>query len=433
MFRTLKAPITVQVEVTEKCDNVCRHCYNFFRHKGHKHATLSCEQVNQLVAELEKNRVARAVVTGGEPLTVPTLTIHLINQLQKAGVGILFNSNLTLFDQRIGEELLKGGVTSIMTSLIADQPSIHDYVTQQTGSWNKTTTNIRQAITMGFRVMVNMVLTKWNLHRLEQTGDLVGSWGVAKFGATRACSPGPIAPQFVQNLISIEELRASLKTLYELKERWGYQVDVFEHYPWCALGDVKKYQYLARRKCTAGVTSASVGANGQLRPCGHSSQTYGNVFEEGLQVPWSRMTAWREQQYTANCRDCRHYRSCTGGCAVDASNSEQGIDHHMTNQADVQTVPDREVIKPVAGDTPFRIVPDIILRDEVFGGTVTTKRSGAVYVDTETLKILKSLNSRGSFTADEVAAEFQVETGPTREVLARLEIQNLIMRERMTV
>jgi len=33
MYRTLRAPISVQIEVTEYCDNCCLHCYNFWRVK----------------------------------------------------------------------------------------------------------------------------------------------------------------------------------------------------------------------------------------------------------------------------------------------------------------------------------------------------------------------------------------------------------------
>jgi len=33
MYRTLKAPISAQIEVTEECDNCCLHCYNFWRVK----------------------------------------------------------------------------------------------------------------------------------------------------------------------------------------------------------------------------------------------------------------------------------------------------------------------------------------------------------------------------------------------------------------
>lgn len=428
MFRTLKAPITVQVEVTESCDNVCRHCYNFFRHEGYKHQTLTREQIDKIIGEFKSLQVVRGVVTGGEPLIVPKLTVYLVEQMKSLGMGVSFNSNLTLFSEEIGKELQKAGITSIMTSLIADDPTLHDFVTQQVGSWEKTTTNIKLATKMGFRVMVNMVLTKWNYSRLKQTGDLVGSWGVDKFGATRACPPGPIAPQFVENLITFDELRLSLQTLYELQEKWGYKVDVFEHYPWCALGDVKKYQYLSRRKCTAGVTSASIGSSGQLRPCGHSSMTYGNVFEEGLQVPWSRMTEWREQKYTEACRDCRHYRSCTGGCAVDAQNSEHGTDHHMTCENDVSSVPEKEVLTLAPADTSYQIIPKMILREEIFGGVVTSGEVGVVYVDGQTLDILKALRFREHFTASGIASEFQVETEATREVLARLESQHLIKK-----
>jgi len=425
MFRTLKAPITVQIEVTEGCDNVCRHCYNFFRHQGYRNKTLTKEQADKIISEFKDLQVIRGVITGGEPLLAPDLVVHLANQMRALGMGIMFNSNLTLFNETIGKRMQESGIGSIMTSLIADDPAIHDFVTQQTGSWEKTTNNIKLAIKMGFRVMVNMVLTKWNYHRLQQTGDLVGSWGVKKFGATRACPPGPIAPQFTENLISIEELRSSLQTLYELQEKWGYRVDVFEHYPWCALGDVKKYHYLARRKCTAGVTSASIGASGQMRPCGHSSMTYGNVFEEGIQAPWLRMTEWRKQKYSSACQSCRHYRSCTGGCAVDAQNSERKLDHHMTCENDVSSLPGKELLPTIGDNDSYSFIPQAILRKEEFGGIIASGKVGAVYVDKQAFDILKAVRSRSHFTAKSISNEFQVEIESTRDILARLESQHL--------
>jgi len=100
----------------------------------------------------------------------------------------------------------------------------------------------------------------------------------------------------------------------------------------------------------------------------------------------------------------------------------------MTCEADVLTTPDEISLLPVEADVLFQIIPNVILREESFGATVAATEAGTVYVDKETLSILKALRGRDSFTANGVATEFQVQVEPTREVLARLESQHLIKK-----
>lgn len=426
MYRTLKSPLNVQVELTERCNHVCRHCYNFFRHGNLPLRTISKEQVDILVEELKRLQVVRVVITGGEPLIVPETALYSSRCCLEAGMSVSLNTNMTRFTREIGDDLLKIGVSTIMTSLLADTSEIHDRITQVPGSWQQAASNIQLAISMGFRVLVNMVLTKWNIARVRQTGDLVGGWKVAKFGATRACAPGPIAAGFWKNLVSVEEVRESLRILYELKEKWGYEVDVFEHYPWCVMEDLDKYRYLARRKCTAGVTSASIGADGQLRPCGHSSMKYGNVFQEGLTAPWSRMEDWRRQQYSQVCNSCRFFGSCSGGCPVEAANSLNGKDHHCTSESDIVKMPKRIAAANIGDQQRFIFRSPLILRKESFGGIVASAYAGLVYVDEQAFDTISSL-ARGECEiglAD--IKRFGATSDEAQALLGRLQKEKLI-------
>lgn len=428
MYRTLKSPLSVQVEITEACSNRCRHCYNSFRHEDAPLRTMTRGEIDILVSEFEQGQVLRGVVTGGEPLMVPNLAIYLLGEMRRIGMGVAINTNLTQFSRKIGERLQKIGISAIMTSLVADTPEIHDYVTQRSGSFEKTSQGIQLAVEMGFRVLVNMVLTSWNISRIRQTGDLVGSWGVAKFGATRATAPIPIADQFRPHLISLEELRESLVTLYELKERWGYEVDVYEHYPWCALRDIDKYRYLARRGCTAGIISATIGADGQLRPCGHNTMTYGSVFKQGLEKPWLAMDDWRRQDYSQDCQSCPYFDECTGGCPVEAKTSPNGCDHHCTGPEDV--IPPqpkgRRDVPSVSGS--FVFAEETILRKEPFGGSVGSGFGGVTLVDEATFGLLESMARLNEFTLETLIDQFQVDPEEGRLFLGRLVTQTLVRR-----
>jgi len=429
MFRTLKSPLNIQVEITEKCDNCCRHCYNFFRHSDYICQTISFSDMDKIVNEMSSLQVPKATITGGEPLVAFKESLYLAKELGKKGIGVNLNSNLVAFSKEIGLALQDAGVTSIMTSLIADDSELHDWVTQNSGSWFKSTNGIKLAHKMGFRVIVNMVLTKWNFHRLQQTGDLVGSWGIDKFGATRACSPSPIALEFFSNTISTEELRESIRILYQLKGKWGYKVDVLEHYPWCALQDIDKYKYLARRKCSAGVTGATIGADGQLRPCGHSTMTYGDVFKEGLQKTWLNMADWRNQEYSKDCYGCKYYLLCTGGCPVEAQNSSTGRDHHCSDSKNIVFTHEEKFSIGLPYEKEFQFYPNVMLRKESFGGILVSSTSGAVLFSEETFGILAVLLKQKHFTIGGILDIFQVDGKSTERFISKL-VKRKLIRER---
>jgi radical SAM protein with 4Fe4S-binding SPASM domain len=429
MYKTLCGPIAVQIEVTEKCNDTCRHCYNFFRHDGYVCKTMSEKEVSTVVAELQKYQVIRGVITGGEPLIVPNIFLKLAEGMASIGMRTTVNTNLILFNKAIGTELLKIGTRTIMTSLVADTPELHDFVTQNPGSWAKTVDGIKLAKSLGFRVVVNMVLTKWNTHRVRETGDFVSSLSVDMFGATRACAPGPIAKDFHKNLISVEELRGSLKTLYELKEKWGYEVDIFEHYPWCAIGDVKKYSHLARRRCMAGITSCTIGTDGEIRPCGHSSMKYGSVFSSGLSEPWLKMLDWRNRQYSGSCRSCHLFNKCTGGCPTEIQNSPDGKDYHCTSEDDVISLPhDKKGDTVLDPDYTYKLSDGVILRKETFGGTIISRDAEKMlFVDEKLFETLTQLKNR-KFSIRQISEEFFTDINQVLSTFSVLFAKNLLIK-----
>ncbi len=430
MYRTLSAPINLQIEITERCTHCCRHCYNFFRYGDENCKSLSRDDLQFLVDEIGKNKVVRIVLTGGEPLVESENLIWFSRQLAKfSWISTSLNSNLVLLTEEMGRELYSTGVHSILTSLTADTPELHDWITQRPGSWQKAVDAIKLAKRLGFKVLINMVLTKWNVDRVYQTGKLAQYLGADKFGATRACAPTPMAKEFWKNLISVDEVRQSLSELYRLKDECGYAVDIFEHYPWCVFGDVEKYKYLARRKCSAGVTSASIGADGQLRPCGHSSKKYGSVLEEGLTTVWARMSDWRSQQYVGVCKDCKYLPYCSGGCAVEAENSGQWKDHHCVGESGVISLPKKKEIQIlISPDDELHFPIHVGLRDEKFGGIVFSGDGGFVLLDDKTYQAIKNVFSVNSFTANQLAVSAGFEINETLQTLSDWINKNLLKK-----
>lgn len=430
MYRTLSAPINLQIEITEKCNHCCRHCYNFFRHGDNLCKSLSRENLQCLVEEIVENKVSRIVITGGEPLIESVNLIWFAQQLfQFPWISISLNSNLVLLTEKIGKQLNSAGVTTILTSLTADTAGLHDWITQRSGSWQKTISGIKLAKKLGFRVLVNMVLTKWNIDRVYQTGKLVQSLEADKFGATRACAPTTQVKVFRDKLISVDEVKQSLDDLLRLKGECGYAVDIFEHYPWCVFGNVEKYRYFARRKCLAGVTSASIGANGQLRPCGHSSKQYGSVIENGLATVWRNMSDWRLQKYVGICKKCKYLEYCSGGCAVEAENSGKWKDHHCVGESGITKLPSSKKVQIQILPTDKLYFPNHVeLRNEKFGGMIFSGDGGIALLDKYTYKAIQAVFGVDFFTAEQLVQNYGFEIDETLITLSSWISKNLIQK-----
>ena len=68
LFRTLKAPLSVQIEVTENCNHRCTHCYNYWK-KGDKciFENMTFATAKKVADEVINSQVFGVTLTGGEP------------------------------------------------------------------------------------------------------------------------------------------------------------------------------------------------------------------------------------------------------------------------------------------------------------------------------------------------------------------------------
>ncbi len=386
---------------------MCRHCYCYFRQKGHsQHKRLSKEQLALIVEEIKKNQIHHVTITGGEPLLELDNLLFFARELQQfPWLTVSLNTNLVLMTEEIAQQLLSVGISRILTSLMSDNPELNDYIACRNGTWEKTVNGIKIARQAGMHVMVNMVLTKWNIGRIYQTGKFVHSLGVTSFAASRACSPIPLMETFHKYLISAEEIRQSIDTLCKLRDELGMKIDTLTPYPWCIISDVAKYEFLTRRRCSAGITNAQIGPDGEVRPCPHSDRSYGSVFEEGLAGSFAKMKDWREQAYSGACKKCKFFKHCAGGCTIELSYGSYKAIGATLCEENVTRLPDRKPEQPrptISPDDELSFVDTVVIREEEFGGSIFSRDSYEIHVDHDSFELSRKLKGR-KFTAREVA------------------------------
>jgi len=279
LYRSLSAPISVQIETTTLCNQSCVHCYNYWRESGRlEDSTLSAEQLEHIIQELIENRVFNAIFTGGEPLLFVGRLIRTIEKATKNGIFCSLNSNLTSLTPETAKKLKNAGVSSILTSLVSHDRATHDFITQCPDSFSRTLGGIKIALEIKIKLSVNMVVSQFNMHHVYGTGKFIHELGIKNFSKIG---------------ISDFELKETLDNLLFLEKSFGMNVDILECYPLCFFEDIKRYRKFAKHNCTAGVTTCAIGANGDVRPCAHADLIYGNIFSESLRDIWDKMQEWR--------------------------------------------------------------------------------------------------------------------------------------------
>ncbi len=324
MFKRLMAPISVQWELTAACNLNCVHCYNYWRGKNETPSLpVITNQPNpeKVADELINNKVFHVTLTGGEPLLVMHKYRKTLLRLRDAGIDLHCNSNLALLNPKRLQLLQEIGVRSILTSIMGHEASVHNPIANAQGSFEKTVAGIRLAIERGFRVGVNMVVTKKNLPHVYATGAFAQQLGVTCFSATKALKPAT-ADDFSDYQLSRQELNQMFQDLVDVRNATGVNIDSLEHYPACAFPNSQIRSAFGTRNCSAAKTCCTIGFDGAIRPCSHAPQEYGNIVD-GLEPAWIAMDDWRKGEYVpVYCKnECKEYPlMCGGGCRIEAKN-----------------------------------------------------------------------------------------------------------------
>lgn len=433
LYKTLSAPISVQIELTQRCNLTCRHCYNYWRQESPStFSTLSEDDLFYVLRELKTSGVFRVTLTGGEPFLFKEHVIEAVRYLTDNGIECGINTNGTTVTEEDALRLKEAGVYAILASLLSYDEATHDRITQRNGSFQKTLRGIKNVLEAGIPLVVHTVISQANEDHVYKTGRFIAGLGVKAFAATKV-SPTLGAPHYSEIALSRASARRSLQSLVQLQEDFGLQTDILECYPLCLIGDAEKFGNIARRSCTAGVTTMVVGANGEVRPCIHSDEVAGNVFSEGLKESWQRMDRWRDGTLIPEiCQACQYLRQCTAGCRVEAQymGDIAGMDPYASSPADVLVPPKRKPMISSAveelAQQRLQLNPNVRMRPEDFGGIVYGRGGGYVFLNRDSYALLQHLQQT-PFSIEEITQTYGVAPEEALHFFAQLYVQKSIV------
>ena len=309
----LKSPVSVDIEVTKKCNHSCRHCYNsFFLNKG----TTTRKKLDIIVEELKNNDVWYATITGGEPLCDIDNTLYLMEQLNNNGIGIGLNSNLSLMNDTIAQMIAPYlESNSILTSLPSPYENQCDEIIGIKGGYKAICRGIECCTKNNISVAINIVATSDNIPNLFMVENLIQKYDLTAVFITRVI---PV-PKVINPLHSLERnnIQTIADSLVKLNEKYGVEIGSLTSLPLCLLNEDMRSAF-STSKCLAGISSCTIDSTtGNVRPCPQNENSYGNIFEDGLKKCWELLSPWRDGTYIPDeCKQCPSLYLCGGECRL---------------------------------------------------------------------------------------------------------------------
>lgn len=347
----LKAPVSVVWSLSYGCNLHCRHCYQNASKPSHDELTLD-EQLG-VVDELALAGVSLVVLSGGEPLINPNLSL-LIERIRMRGMAVSIDSNGVLMNRHTVEQLKRLGVDSVEISLDSVHKEAHDRFRGLDGAFEKTLNAVELCSSAGIFTTVATTSTALNYADSRELISLARSHGAKRVvffdlipaGRGREVEGLHLSQRQLLGLMDlIREVRASeaYEVFTELPQfvvysssRNGESVTddpsralSMERFTVSSFFDCTGRDNIYRRfanylgGCPAGRLYCNIQPNGDVTPCMFMPDypIAGNLRNQPFNEIWNSPTfeALRKRELLkGKCRVCRFVTVC-GGCRAKAA------------------------------------------------------------------------------------------------------------------
>lgn len=287
------------IELTNKCNLNCKHCYGDFSSKGENHLDL-----NSLLAFMDNcanNGCYQMDFTGGEPMLYPHLK-EILEFAYKKGILVRIFTNLTLLTTNMLDLIKTYGVKEIVTSVDSCHSSCHNEFRGVEGCFDKTIKAINQLKEANIPVCVNTMIGAHNADYIDELVKFIDDLNVKSVLDV-------IVPEGRgENLnSSIKQSAKIIKQIYE------------NHYKIIDKSAISVH-------CGIGSRFVYVKSDGNIYLCPSlikEKYLLGNISTDSALSVWTRLS-------DSSNMDCKHRTSacqkCSGGCRVRACNLHGTMD-----------------------------------------------------------------------------------------------------------
>ena len=295
-------PLSVQVDLTYRCNERCVHCY--LDHNDHGEMTTA--EIKHLLREMADAGVFVLTLSGGEIFLRKDFFEILEYARLERQFCVKLKTNAIMIHERQAAKIRDVGVESIQISIYSHRPEVHDAITLVPGSLQRSLDAARFLKSQGLRVIFANVLMVQNLQDYQGVRKLAEELGVE-------CTLDPTITPMMDGDRSVLSLGVDQTALRQVFRDQALVGDVEE---FCTIAAPADENALSALPCSAGHTACYVSPYGDVFPCVQFPLPTGNVRKERFVDIWrysERMNEVRSIRLKdlTTCTSCSHVGSCT--------------------------------------------------------------------------------------------------------------------------
>lgn len=297
-------PISATLELTERCNYNCIHCYinKAANDPIASQKEMSTAQVKDLIDQLAEAGTLFLLITGGEPFLRSDF-IEIFEYSRRKGLLVTIFSNGSMLTPEIASVLAEYGIRGLEITLYGATPETYEAVTQRPGSYEHCMRGIETALAFKLPLSLKTFVVNTNKYELAQMREFAHERNL-KFRFDSMLIPrfdGTGDDHHLQ--LSIEEM---IRLDMEDPERVSAWRDVIKERRDLQVDRVHIYN------CGAAHQSFHIDAYGNISPCALVRTPCYNVFELGLKNAWELLGGVRTLKHTkkTDCADCPYVMFC---------------------------------------------------------------------------------------------------------------------------
>jgi AdoMet-dependent heme synthase len=297
----LNIPLSVQMDLTYRCNERCVHCY--LDHDDHGEMTTA--EIKDLLDQMADAGVFYLTISGGEILMRRDF-FEILEYARARTFSIKLKTNGILIRQKEADRIKSLGVESVQISIYSHIPAVHDAITKLPGSLEDSIDAIRRLRAHGIHVVMANVLM------VKNADDYAGVRALAaELGAQFIMDP-TITPMMDgdRSILSLNVDEAALREVFRDEALVG-NVEEF-----CAPPQGPDEDALDMLPCSAGHTACYVSPYGDVYPCVQFPLPSGNVRRTKFVDIWRNSPQLNEVRSITlrdmpSCSVCTHGATCT--------------------------------------------------------------------------------------------------------------------------
>jgi radical SAM protein with 4Fe4S-binding SPASM domain len=297
----LGVPLSVQIDLTYRCNERCVHCY--LDHDDHGEMTTS--EIKNLLDEMASAGAFFLTLSGGEILLRKDF-FEILEYARELSFCVKLKTNAILIRAAEAKRIRLLSVDSIQVSIYSHRPEVHDGITKVPGSLKRSLDAIRFLKAQGLKVIVANVLMQQNAQDYPGVRRLAAELGV-EFTLDPTITPKMNGDR---SILSLNAGETALQKVFHDEALVGNTEE------FCAPPSKTDENDFEGLPCSAGHTACYISPYGDVYPCVQFPLPSGNVRRSRFLDIWRHSDALNEVRSIrlgdlTTCSHCVHLSGCT--------------------------------------------------------------------------------------------------------------------------